>query len=308
MIPMRVRQVSWVLVSLVSMLALVVAVAAGGAGASTQRALDQSWTDPAGDAVGGAPDLTAVQVSNDAAGTITMSVTVPMVANTVMYAFIDADMNGKVADAAGRIIAAIGMGQGVVMPLAAGYDASGNSAVTSIPSLKMTATTTAVTIQFSKTDLGIGPGFGFWLATETEAQMDGDTWGDDMPNGSSMFLYILTTPPPAPAPTPPPAPSAYKPVIGAPATTPAVAVAGKRFTVAFPVTRSDTGDPMTTGKMICDPSVSGKVVRHAESFKGGIAKLSFVVPKTAKGKLLKVKVTIKAGTKSATKVATFRVR
>ena len=73
-------------------------------------------------------------------------------------------------------------------------------------------------------------------------------------------------------------------------------------------TRSDTGAPLTTGKMVSDPSVAGKVLVHAESFKGGNAKLSFLIPRTAKGKLLKVKVTIKAGAKSATTVATFRVK
>ena len=50
------------------------------------------------------------------------------------------------------------------------------------------------------------------------------------------------------------------------------------------------------------------MIRHAESFKAGKARLSFLVPKTAKGKQLKVKVTIKAGTQSATKVVVFRVK
>ena len=50
------------------------------------------------------------------------------------------------------------------------------------------------------------------------------------------------------------------------------------------------------------------MIRHAESFKGGTARLSFVVPTSAAGKVLKVKVTIKAGGRSATKVAAFRVQ
>jgi hypothetical protein len=98
-----------------------------------------------------------------------------------------------------------------------------------------------------------------------------------------------------------------KPVIGGPVTSPAQAQAGKRFVVAFKVTRSDTGKALTTGRMICDPSVAGKVIRHAESFRGGTARLSFVIPTTAQGKLLTVRVTIKAGTQSTTRVATFKV-
>ena len=88
------------------------------------------------------------------------------------------------------------------------------------------------------------------------------------------------------------------PVIGKPVMTPTRVMAGKRVTVTFPVTRSDAAQPkpLTSGTMVCDPSIGGKVIPHAESFTNGVARLSFVVPKTAKGKLLKVKVTIKAPT------------
>jgi hypothetical protein len=73
------------------------------------------------------------------------------------------------------------------------------------------------------------------------------------------------------------------------------------------VTRNDTGAALTTGKMICDPSVNGKVLSHTESFKGATAKLSFLIPKTMKGRQLAVKVTIKVGTQSTTRVVTYRI-
>jgi hypothetical protein len=97
-------------------------------------------------------------------------------------------------------------------------------------------------------------------------------------------------------------------VIGKAVTVPAAPLAGKPFTVSFKVTRSDTKRPLTSGKMICDPSVAGKVVKHSESFRGGTARLSFVVPANAGRKTLKVKVTIKGAGGSATKVASFRGR
>lgn len=59
--------------------------------------------------------------------------------------------------------------------------------------------------------------------------------------------------------------------------------------------------------MICDPSVAGKVIKHVEQFKNGVATLTFVVPKTSKGKMLKVKVEIANGTQSATKITTVPV-
>ena len=103
-------------------------------------------------------------------------------------------------------------------------------------------------------------------------------------------------------------PLVAKPVIGRPITVPAHPVAGKRFTVSFKVTRSDTGATLTSGRMICVPSVAGTVITHATSLKGGVARLRLVVPANAAGKLLMVKVTITAGGQSATKVAAFRVQ
>jgi hypothetical protein len=50
------------------------------------------------------------------------------------------------------------------------------------------------------------------------------------------------------------------------------------------------------------------VIRHAESFKAGTARLSFFVPKTAKGKLLKVNVKITNGAQSALRVFSYKVR
>lgn len=98
-----------------------------------------------------------------------------------------------------------------------------------------------------------------------------------------------------------------KPVIGKPSTAPTQPVAGMRLTVVFPVTRADTGAPLMRGRMICDPSIGRRAIRHVESFVGGKARLSLVVPANAAGRLLKVKVTIRAG-RSSTRVATFHVR
>jgi hypothetical protein len=99
-----------------------------------------------------------------------------------------------------------------------------------------------------------------------------------------------------------------KPVIGRPVAVPSRPLAGKGIVVSFKVTRSDTGTPLVRGRMVCDPSVAGRSIPHVESFRGGTARLSFVVPTSAAGKLLKVKVTIKTAARSATRVATFLVR
>ena len=94
-------------------------------------------------------------------------------------------------------------------------------------------------------------------------------------------------------------------VIGKPVAVPARAQAGKPFAVSFRVTRG--GIPLRAGAMICDPSVSGVVVRHVESFKGGVARIALVLPDDASG-VLKVSLTIRAGRQSATRVSLFPVR
>ena len=158
-----------------------------------------------------------------------------------------------------------------------------------------------LTWTLGKADLGGVTGFAFFVAG-IKWDANGDVAAMDLAPDGGRWTYDLT---PAATVTPP---VAIRPVIAAPTTTPAAATAGKRFTVSFSVTRSDDGTPLTTGKMICDPSVSGTVIPHAERFANGVARLAFTIPKTAKGKLLKVKVTIKAGTQASTRIATFKVR
>ena len=133
---------------------------------------------------------------------------------------------------------------------------------------------------------------------------DAVTARDFAPDGTlSTWTYDLT----APKPTPTPTPTVVKPVFGAVVMVPAKPVAGKKLVFTLAVKRSDTGAPLTTGTVICNPSVAGKLLKHSESFAAGKAKLAVVVPKTARGKLLTVKVKIVNGTQSATKVVTYKV-
>ena len=99
-----------------------------------------------------------------------------------------------------------------------------------------------------------------------------------------------------------------RPMLGKPAGVPARPAAGRRFTLSLPVTRSDTGRPLLTGTIACHASVAGKVVRHVQSFTAGRARLSLVVPKTAKGKLLKVGVRVTAWGRTAVRTHAYAVR
>jgi hypothetical protein len=62
--------------------------------------------------------------------------------------------------------------------------------------------------------------------------------------------------------------------------------------------------------MACAPLVAGRLVEHVDSLKAGKVRLSLTVPRTAKGKLLKVelKVTAAASGLTARHTYVFRIR
>ena len=125
-------------------------------------------------------------------------------------------------------------------------------------------------------------------------------WGDG--TVSTVEIGSVTVSNAAPPPT------VVKPVIGKPATTPRQPVAGKRFVVSFAITRSDNHLRLTYGTIGSVTRVNGKVVGHSRSFADGRARIVLRLPRTARHKLLQVKLTIGLGDQSTTRVATFRVR
>jgi Calx-beta domain len=104
------------------------------------------------------------------------------------------------------------------------------------------------------------------------------------------------------------APGPARPVIGKPATAPTHPLAGKPFTVSFRVTRSDNRAPLTGGKMTAAATIAGKAVRHSDSLRRGVVRLSLVVPPGATGKRLQVKLTVRLGARSATRTAVFGIQ
>jgi hypothetical protein len=102
--------------------------------------------------------------------------------------------------------------------------------------------------------------------------------------------------------------SGGRPVIGKPVATPAQPAAGKPFTVSFRVTRTDNGRAYLGGRMTGDPTIAGRIVQHTESFRGGSARVSLVVPASAMGKTLRVAVSVKDGATKVTRSATYRIQ
>lgn len=306
-------------------LSLVASFARSSAAAtSVQTATTGSttFTDPAGDRQGLAPDLTTITLSdNPSTGTIVVNVTAVGYAAAaedsypMVVVYLNTDKN-TATGAPNQLGADYRLGA-FREPGGWGWSLhrwDGSQYVLAPQSSTMNFSRAGDVLiwTFNKSDIGNSTGFAFVAWSSTWDANDNQTGEDNAPDDGT-WSYDLQAAPPAPTTTttptttPSPPPAAVKAVIGAPKTTPASATAGKRLTVVFPVTRSDTGVPLTTGKMICDPSITGKVLPHSEQFKSGKAKLSFAIPKTAKGKLLRVKVTIKVGTRSTTRIATFRI-
>lgn len=288
---MRTSGTSLKLIALLAALVLA-AVAAGTAPANTG-----AFADPAGDA-GGGPDVTGITLSDSPSGLLQFAVTARGMAvdtATNMFVLLDTDRNATTGFNGSEYL------------LRLTHDSSGgvygldqwqnNDLVTlQAPSLAFTVSGDTYTFSLSKTEIGSPQSFNLSVyAAATDA--NGNVTSVDRAPDSGAWIYELTATPPA----------VVKPVIAAPVLTPAKPRAGKALTVSFPVTRSDTGAALATGTMVCDPSVNGKVITHRESFANGTARLAFTVPKTAKGKVLKVQVTIKLGGQSAHRVVTYKV-
>jgi hypothetical protein len=266
---------------------------------------ESSWTDPTGDALGNAPDITAVQVSNDSGGQCLFRVTVSnLTPESALYLYLDTDKNAATGDAGFEYMLSWDSSSD---PDANGWSIEHWNGTSWVhpgdhPTMVGMKTTAGVEFSVNRTDLGNAGGFAL-KAVAPRWTADAVSGMDVAPDGLVTWTYDLAV-----APAPPPPASVVKPVFGPARAVPSVPVAGKKFVFTLAVNRSDTGAPLTRGTMVCDPSVAGKVITHAESFTGGKARLAFVVPKTAHGKQLKVKVKIVTGTQSATKVTTYRVK
>jgi len=274
-----------------------------------------TFTDPTGDARAPAPDITTVAVSDSpSSGSLTVALTAVGYAGVsadsypMVKVYLNTDKNAATGAAdqlgADYYLAAYRDPQGSGWWISR-WDGSKYVDVPQSSAMNFVRSGDVLTWTFTKSDIGGSTGFAFYAWSSTWDANNNQTGEDVAPDDGAWTYDLSTAPPPTTTTTPPVA--AVKPWIGNPATTPAKAVAGKRFTVSFPVTRADNGMPLTSGTMICDPSVQGKVIPHAESFKNGTAQLLFTIPKSAKGKRLKVQVTIKLGSQSTTRIATFHV-
>ena len=312
-----------------------------GAMTTAASAGTMTYNDPAGDAQGG-PDVTTVTINGDpATSTIKIAVTVP--------GYFPATADGLERDVfvsldTDRSFATGDPDDGTEYSLGAWNDASGRwwdisrwngskwESIPESPTMSFTRTGDVITWTVNSSDMGGATGFRFYALSGIWNVTD-EKWTarDEAPDGTGWWDFSLagTTQesPPSTAPR-------VALLVSAPETTPKRPLAGKPFTVTFlarfqkeqEITSIDlaTGEtktgmavtwtPVPRGRIVGTASVGGKAIARGATFKTGDARLSFVVPKTAKGKMLQVKVKVTATEKdsgktlSARKTATFRVR
>jgi hypothetical protein len=285
-----------------------VASAAAHNGGRAATAGSVTFSDPAGDAGTSSPDITSVTINGDPAiGTITVAVTAtgylpasPDGLERDINVFLDTDKNGSTGSPCGceYALAAWNDSTGVWWDMGR-WDGSAWKSVPQSATMSFTRSGDVFTWTLNAADLGGATGFAFFGAASAY-DAGGNAVGRDFAPEDASWTYDLSAGAPTPATTTTTSVPTrtltmfLTPEIGKPATVPVRAVAGKRLTFSFHVNRSDDHKPLMSGKMIGASSVAGKVVPHTQSFSRGVARLSLVVPKSAKGKQLKVKLTIMA--------------
>ena len=325
------------LVAGVSVAALLVACTGfvGGAGAGITGMA--SFNDPPGDAQGG-PDVTSVTIDGDAAtGVISLSVKLsgyPLTASVdglerYVELWLDTDKNGAIGDPE----------DGTEFGLQSWVDSTGRwwsagrwngSAFEAIPQSTTSFVRAAdvVTWTVNATELG-ATRFSFYVLAGTWNDAEEKSVTRDEAPSAGWWEYDIS----ASTATPPKPPAASVGlIIGAPTTNPKAPTGGKRFTVSFDVklqktqptvvidlqtgeTRESlvvTWRPLSRGKAVASPSVGGKAIRSTASLRDGEVRVSMVIPKAAKGKLLRVPVKVtgidSGKTVRASRVATFRIK
>jgi hypothetical protein len=278
-----------------------VATAPGSTAATT-------FTDPTGDS-GGAPDITNVVVDNDAAGTITMTVTTANQADLATDALVDiifdTDRNPATGSPSGGDYRVLIIGQtksfGFLRWSGSQWDVAPG------PTLQLSHSANTFHITINKSDLGGTAAFDFFLVG---VQLSGDTVAsrDDAPDGTAVWTYTLgAAPPPTTTTTPPPPPPPPPPTVGLGAVSlkaPGLH-AGKLFSV-----RARVSTTATAVRVRCVVKVSGKALRVVGSYARAthIASCTGRAPVATAGKRLAGTMTVTISGDRDSKTFSFVIR
>jgi hypothetical protein len=255
-----------------------------------------SATDPTGDH-DAAPDITSVRVSDVASGWITFDVTTPNYAAlpeaSAVVVTVDADANQRTGESGADIQITLAAGQIALerwsesgwgpddLPTRARFRNAGNH----------------VTIDVHRSEFGVSPRFRFsLLSADVNTAIQGVVALDVAPDDFSYWSYTLANK------------AALKLTAVNLSASPSSPRAGKRFSVALRVTRSDTGKPITSGAVTCRVQVAGRRVVARGSAARGAGRCTLVVATGTEGTALRGTITVRSGGASVSRRFAYVVR
>lgn len=275
---------------------LIAAIATSASARSSESQSILEFNDPAGDA-SGAPDITAVDLSGNAAtGQITFHVVatglVPATADGRLRAvdfWLNTDRNASTGNSSGAeflLCLWTGLGSTALHYALERWGSDGSFDLLPGGASLVGASGNDFSLLVNTAALDGATSFSFQTRSMLQDEESYALLAADDAGGVSVYGIAGPTRS---------LEQVLWPTFATPIVTPARVVAGKRVTVSMRVSWNPDQKtvPLTDGRMVCDPSTGGKVIVHRESFTGGVVKLSFVVPKTAAKKKIEVKVTIK---------------
>lgn len=271
------------------------AALAGGAAAGPVRATTNSVTfpDSAGEDPAGA-DISSVTVSNTDAGLITFRIEIPnrptFTADMVLVIYVDSDANPATGDpdllgADYLIVLAPNTSGGAEVSMARW---SGTDFV-STPQLSLVSSyTSGATISVNANELSATKKMSFGVQVITgivyDAQGTPDLTNahrDFAPDsGRGFYTYDVKVTP-------------LTLVVKRVSTVPLKPRAGSQFTVSLVAARSDSGATIQSGTVTCKATIAFKpIVARVHRVSGGKAVCTFQIPKTARGKTIRVAVAL----------------
>jgi hypothetical protein len=302
---------------LLALAAAIVTVAsltpAGNAAPAGVTANTQNFPDSVGDVVSPGGDVASMDLSNDDKGYITVLLNVPnrptLTGDMFFVMFIDADANAATGNP--QLLGADyfieldgpfnGSAAGIGLFRWDGTDFTANGVPQT--SLTFSYANGAATIKISAADLGATKRFNFAAIAISDVVLDAN--GDpDFTNahydyapdqGHGFFAYDVKTVPPAL-------------VVQSFSTKPLKPKAGKAYTASLAFGRTDGSPPTGTETVSCRATVAGRALAPtSRSLINGKAACTWTIPKTAKGKAIRVTVTVQSGSLKASKSATAKI-
>lgn len=270
-----------------------------------------TFTDPTGDVVilptgadlaGAVPiDLTGAEITNTPDGLVTVRITLastqPLSPNSFVGILIDTDKDTSTGDEGFEALPAIFTSPlgGIDFELQR-YDGE-ELAIVDDTAATGTYANGVVTLTVPRRELFDTRGFAFGIVAGVFNANFSALALDSLPDGDELLSYDLVG-------LEPPAPPRL--MAGTVRGTPAKPKAGKVFVASTRVAIADGNNwlPVPSGSVTCDVRVGGARLRAAGRLASSTARCTMTVPRSAKGKVLRGRVTIRHA--GATVTRTFR--